>query len=148
MTAYAVKHVVGINGYLSTIMKHVKKNPYSYTSKRIKAAQAAIGNDFYVIEVRRVKAETTYWLGYKHRADLQITLAGGGFWKGKFKFKNMKTSASLAAGAYFDTPVRIDDLALNNWLRSPRQGMTEIPASLVPALELLLSNPTNGAKYF
>jgi hypothetical protein len=44
MSAYAVKHIEENRGPLASIMKDVKKQPYSLTSKEPEAKDAARGN--------------------------------------------------------------------------------------------------------
>lgn len=149
MAAYAVKHIAEDHGPLTSIIKVVRKAPYSYTSKEPEASKAAFGNDIYVIEVRdERKSARSYWLGYKYRAYEKHLRAGGALWPGDFKFKNAGRPIALAEGAYFDSPVEITDPHLNEWLREKPQGMTEIPPHLVTALESVLGNPSHGAKAF
>ena len=148
MPAYAVKHVVADLGPLSRQMKDIRRTPYSLTSKEPEASDAARGGYIYVVEVRGDTAGRSFALGYMYRADEKFTLAGGGLWKGGFKFKNSATPTLPAAGAYFDTPVVIDDPGLREWLSRKQPAMSEIPAELVPALQRLISEPTNGAKPF
>lgn len=65
MSAFAVKHIVEDYGPLATILKDVKRSPYSYTSNEPEASLAALGNDVYVIEVKvESKGIRSYWLGY------------------------------------------------------------------------------------
>jgi hypothetical protein len=129
-------------------MKVVRKAPYSYTSKEPEASQAAYGNDIYVFEVRlEPKNVRSYWLGYKYKAYEKHLRAGGALWPGDFKFKNAGRPATLAEGAYFDSPVEITDPEVKVWLRD-KQLMAELPAHFVGSLEALLGNPAHGAKTF
>lgn len=148
MPAYAVKHIVSDHGPLSDIMKDVRKTPYSYTSKEPEATHAARGGDVYVIEVRAENGGRTYALGYMYRAQEKFSLAGGGRWKGEFKFKNSAVPGAGAHGVYFDSPVLIEHGALREWLASKQPGMAQIPSHLVPALDTLIADPFNGAKRF
>jgi hypothetical protein len=148
MAAYVVKHLVAKHGPLSKSMKEVKKTPYSYTSKEPEASDAARGADVYVVEVHVEKSKRTYWLGYKYRAHEKVAPAGGGLWKGEFKFKNSASWGVPAVGVYFEPPVRIDDHAACEWLAEKQPGMAAAPATVVSALQSLIVNPTNGARPF
>jgi hypothetical protein len=149
MTAFAVKHIVEDQGPLASIMKKVRKDPYSYTSKEPEASQACYGGDIYVIEVRGAgKSARTYWLGYKYRAYEKYMRPGGALWPGDFKFKNAGRPSVLAEGAYFDVPVEITDAPLTEWLREKQRGMSEIPGHLVSAIDFIIKDPAHGAKEF
>ena len=74
--------------------------------------------------------------------------AGGGLWRGRFKFKNAARPMDRAQGAYFDSPVEIVDVDANTWLREKTPAMAELPEHLVEALEALIGNPQHGAKLF
>jgi len=147
--AYAVKHIVEDHGLLARMMKDVRRTPHSYTSCEPEATQASLGNDIYVIEVRaETKSARSFWLGYKYRAYEKYPPAGGGLWRGRFKFKNAARPMDRAQGAYFDTPVEIVDVDANAWLREKTPAMAEMPEHLVDALDALIDNPEHGAKLF
>ncbi len=148
MPAYAVKHLVADHGPLSRTMKGVRSNPHAYTSKEPEASEAALGNDIYVIEVSAEPSGRRYALGYKYRAFEKYGPAGGGVWKGEFKFKVSATPCEPAVGVYFEAPVRIADAALCEWLGIKHPGMVEIPDHLAEMLEGLISEPANGARQF
>lgn len=146
MPAYAVKHIAEDHGALASLMKDVRKAPYSYASNEPEATQAALGNDVYVFEVRSTsKSSRSFWLGYKYRAYEKYPPAGGGLWGGRFKFKNAARPIDRAEGAYFASPVEVTDPGVNEWLREKQPGMVEIPAHLLGALEALLRDPALGA---
>ncbi|OYW35721.1 MAG: hypothetical protein B7Z35_14550 [Hydrogenophilales bacterium 12-61-10] len=134
MPAFAVKHLAYERGPLIKIMKRVKAQPYSFTSKEPEASNA-IGHYVFVIEVRKERGETTYWLGYKYRACDKVKPAGGGLWDSEFKFKNI--ASQPPDGAYFENPVQITDHRICNWLTTKQPGMAEIPPTLVPVLDEL-----------
>lgn len=146
MTAFLVKHIVKDRGPLAAVMADVKKTPHSFTAKA-GPAEAAVGNDVFVVEVRE-EGERSYWLGYKYRATEKFRPASGGKWHGVFDFRNSATPGDPALGFYFPAPVRITDVELCDWLVSQTLGMVEIPASLVPRLDTLIRNPANGAMSF
>ncbi len=148
MRAFVVKHIVEEQGPLLANIKVIKQSPYSYTSKEPEASDAADGNEVYVVEVRREGSQRTYWFGYKYEANEKLRPAGGGLWKGRFKFKNSAKPATSARGAYFETLPQITDAALCEWLRSQTLGMAELPSSLRGALEAVIANPSNDAKRF
>lgn len=148
MTAYAVKHISDDRGPITSIMKNVKKQPYSYTSKPEKAEGAAKGRFVYVIEVQRVSGATSYHLGYKYRAREAHKAAGGSLWGGQFEYKNSVAYGVASDGLYFDSPVLITDSDFIDWYKSETFGMAEIPGHLLPVLESIFSNPSNGAKAF
>jgi hypothetical protein len=149
MSAFAVKHVVGDMGPLSKVMKQVRKAPYSYASNEPEATNAALGNYIYVFEVRsEPKGVRSYWLGYKFRAFEKYPPAGGGKWLEQFKFKHAAKACEQADGSYFDVPVEVVEPRLAAWLGEKWPGMAEIPADLVPTLDLLLGDPANSAKAF
>lgn len=146
--AYVVKHLVAEHGPLSDIMKDVKKTPYSYTSKEPEASDAARGADVYVVEVRVENGKRTYSLGYKYQAREKVTPAGGGLWRGEFKFKNSASWSAPADGAFFDRPIKITDPGVCDWLSSKQPGMAKIPPVLIPVLESVILDPANAAKPF
>lgn len=135
MPAYVVKHLAYERGPLAGIMKKVKAQPYSLTSKEPEASKA-IGNFIFVIEVRKEAARTTYWLGYKYRAADKVTPAGGGKWDGEFEFKNI--AHYPPEGQYLDPALQLTDDRIYEWLSTKQPGMAEIPAHLVEGLEELL----------
>lgn len=135
MPAYAVKHIVADHGLLSKIMKEVKKTPYSYTSKEPEATDASRGADVYVIQVETRGPSRTYSLGYKYRATEKFAPAGGGLWKGEFKYRNSATPGSTPNGFYFDPPLPITDPTVRQWLTEKQPGMAEIPITVLKALE-------------
>lgn len=137
MPAYAVKHLVADHGPLSKIMKDVKRTPYSYTSKKPEATDAARGSDVYVIQVEARGSTRSYSLGYKYRATESYTLAGGGLWNGEFKFKNSATPGVGAIGFYFDPPLPINNVTVRQWLAGKQPGMAEIPVAVLNELEAL-----------
>lgn len=118
-------------------MKRVKTQPYSLTSKEPEASDA-IGHYIFVIEVRRKKGITTYWLGYKYRAIDKVRPAGGGKWEGKFDFKHI--AAYPPEGSYLQTQIQITDHAICEWLATKQPGMAQIPSSLVVGLDSLFSH--------
>lgn len=142
MPAYAVKHLAYERGALSMIMKRVRAQPYSLTSKEPEAS-AAVGHYVFVIEVRREMGITTYWLGYKYRAADQVRSAGGGKWDGEFDPKNI--ASHPPDGAYLDAPLEITDPAICKWLSTKQPGMAEIPSPLVSTLDDIVSH---GARSF
>ena len=148
MPAYAVKHLVSDHGPLSTIMKDVKKTPYSFTSKEPEATEAAAGRFIYVIEVRVEKGTRTYWLGYKYRAYEKVRPAGGSLWKGEFKYKNSARWGEPATGVYFDEPIQIEDLSVCEWLAAKQPGMAEIPEPLIIALDAQIERAGSDARSF
>jgi hypothetical protein len=149
MPAFALKHMVDERGPLASMMKTVRKAPYSYTSKEPEASQAAYGHYIYVIEVRtESKSVRSYWLGYKYRAYEKHMRAGGAPWPGNFKFKNAGRPATVSEGVYFDAPVKLTDTQVTDWLREKQQGMVEIPAPMVALLETVIKNPEHGAQAF
>lgn len=135
MPAYAVKHLAYERGPLSRIMKQVKAQPYSLTSKEPEASDA-VGNYVFVIEVRRDRGATSYWLGYKYRVADKVRPAGGGKWESEFDFKNI--GHYPPDGLYLDVPVEIADPDVRDWLSTKQPGMAEIPASLVAKLDTFL----------
>ena len=137
MTAYAVKHLAYQRGPLAEIMKDVKAQPYSFTSKEPEASDA-IGHYVFVIEVLKEKGITTYWLGYKYRAADKVRKAGGGKWNDEFDFKNI--AHYPPDGAYLDPPLRITDPAVCKWLSTKQPGMAVIPPLHVTALDVLFSH--------
>lgn len=147
MIAYVVKHLVEDHGPLAKIMSDVKRTPFSYTSKKNEAEGAARGRDVYVVEVRSEDRKRSYWLGYRYKAREAFKLAGG-LWEGEFEFKNSATPGVTAEGLYFDSPARIDDAALNEWLSTKQPGMASIPTHLIPALDAVFRNPANDAQRF
>ena len=69
LSAYAVKHIAHDHGPLASMMRDVRRGPFSFTSNEPEASDAALGNDIYVIEVRgEAKGPRSFWLGYKDRA--------------------------------------------------------------------------------
>lgn len=135
MPAYAVKHLAYKRGPLAGIMKRVKTQPYSLTSKEPEASNA-IGNFVFVIEVRKESARMTYWLGYKYRAADKVTSAGGEKWDGEFEFKNI--AHYPPEGLYLDPALQITDDRICEWFSTKRPGMAEIPAQLVEGLDELI----------
>lgn len=148
MAAFAVKHLITELGPLLSHLKDVKRTPYSFTSKDAEASAAAAGADVYAIEVRREKSVKSCWLGYRYRAQEKFSLAGGGLWKSRFKYKNSATPGDRPIGVYFETLPQITDEAFCDWLFGLTPGMAEIPAHLVDALEAIVAEPANGAKQF
>ena len=147
MSAFAVKHILEDQGPLIANLKEIRRTPYSFTSKEPEAT-AATGNNIYVIEVRCVGGNRTYWLGYKYQAREKFKLTGGRKWKERFDSKNSATPGTIAVGAYFDSLPEITDPALLEWLRSGTFGMTEIPSGQIAALDAIIANPMNCAKKF
>jgi hypothetical protein len=136
LPAYAVKHLAyeKKRGPIARIMKRVKAQPYSLTSKELEASNA-IGSFVFVIEVCKEAARTTtYRLGYKYRAADKVTPAGGGKWEGEFRFKNI--AHYPAEGQYLDPAVQITDKRTCEWLSKKQPGMAEIPPHLVEVLGL------------
>lgn len=129
-------------------MKDVKRKPHSFTSNDLEATNAANGNLVYVIEVRVEKGVRSYWTGYKYRAFEKVRPAGGGNWNGGFKFKNAAKFTEPATGAYFDSPVRIDDVAGCEWLAGKQPGMAEMPPGLVAFIDAQFADPANAARSF
>ena len=137
MPAYAVKHLVADHGPLSKIMKDVKSTPYSYTSKKAEAIDAARGSDVYVIQVDVLGSKRSYSLGYKYRATERYRRAGGGLWEDEFEFKNSATPGVRAIGFYFDPPLPIDNATVRQWLAGKQPGMAKIPVAVLEELEAL-----------
>lgn len=147
MASFAVKHIVKEQGPLISILKAVRKQPYSLTSKEHEARLAAQGRNVYVIEVLVELTQRIYLLGYRYRAWECYEGAGGALWKGRFKFKNAAKS-SLSEGIYFDRPIVIVDADFNEWYKGETLGMTEIPEKHVAVLERLIDDPANNALTF
>jgi len=148
MTAYAVKHIAEDRGPIASIMKNVKKQPYSYTSKPEKAEGAARGRFVYVIEVQRDGGTTSYHLAYKYRAREAHKAAGGSLWGGQFEYKNSVAYGFASDGLYFDSPVLITDTDFIDWYKSETFGMVEVPDHFLQVLEGVFFDPSNGAKPF
>jgi hypothetical protein len=148
MQSFAVKHIAADYGPLMTNVREIRKTPYSFTSKDREASAAARGNYIYVVEVKRHKTRTTYWLGYKYRAHEIFTRPGGLLWKEEFKYKNSATPGVRAEGLYFEEPIRIADPEFCDWYLGQTLGMAEIPSHLILVLDAIFANPANGAKPF
>ena len=147
MAAYAVKHIVEEQGPLLANIKAIRKTPHSYTSREPEASEAAAGGDVYVVEVRKEKATRTYWLGYKYQAKEKYKPAGGGVWKGGFKFRNSATPGDKADGVYFEVLPQITDVSLCQWLAS-QTPMAEIPQTLIENLEAMIGAHAGDARKF
>lgn len=132
-------------GPLVSILKTVREQPYSYTSKK-REALAAIGCKIYVIEVVGSR-QREYRLGYCYKAGEYHYGVGGARWKGRFKFKNVAKAGIRPEGVYFEPLVIITDPDFIGWYKSVR-GMTEIPSRHRVTLESLVSNPVHKAKPF
>ena len=148
MKAFAVKHIVVDAGPFSKVLAAAKKQPYSLTSKKDKAEEAAKDNFVYVIEVLREAGHTIYRLGYKFRSSAAHERAGGALWDGRFKYKNTVEHRKSSDGIYLDSPVEITHSDFHDWFRGETLGMTEIPKDLVDVLESILSDPSNHAQHF
>lgn len=148
MPAYAVKHLASEQGPLLANLKAIRQAPHSYTSREAEATDAALGNDVYVIEIRREGAQRSCWLGYKYQAKERFRPAGGGLWKDKFKFKNAAAPGDVAVGAYFETLPQITDTAFCEWLHGQTHGMAAIPEAHAAMLDALIEDQGNGAKRF
>lgn len=148
MSAFAVKHIVTDQGPLLNNINEIRRTPCSYTSKDAESNEAAGGGDVYVIEVRLEGKIRTYWLGYKYKAHERFKPAGGGRWKGKFKYKNSSVPGERAVGFYFEELPRINDVEFCDWLRSQTFGMAQIPNQLIATLEALIANPENNPLRF
>lgn len=142
MRAYAVKHLVHDRGHLSPRTKRIKVQPFSLTSKEPEASDA-VDNYVFVIEVRREKGGTSYWLGYKCLVADKVRLAGGGRWEDEFDFKNIGHYPPI--GMYLDVPIQITDTSICEWLTHKQPGMAEIPALFTPVLDAMLDR--HGRKF-
>ena len=147
MESFAVKHIVEEQGPLVSILKTVRKQPYSLTSKEHEARLAARGCNIYVIEVIVELTQRIYRLGYRYRAWECYEGAGGAPWKERFKFKNA-AKPGPSEGIYFDRPIVIADPDFNGWYKGETLGMTEIPEKHVAVLERLIADPVNNALPF
>lgn len=147
MPAFAVKHLVAEHGPVMANVKNIRKTPYSYTSKHYEAEESAKGNYIYVIEVHRSGGETSYAIAYKYRATESFKKPGS-LWKDEFVYKNSATPGVKADGFYLEHPVLVSDLEFNYWFLSLPPGMAEIPSHLLPALDAVFENSSNGAKRF
>ena len=148
MRTYVVKHIEEDLGPLSTKMKEIKPQPYSYTSKLKKAESATMRRCFvYVVEVRRDHG-TQHFLGYKYRAREYHRAAGGKKWGGHFDFKLSISYGIPSEGLYFDNPVLISDPGFNDWYQEQAVEMVEMPPEYESVLENMFSDPTHGAKAF
>jgi hypothetical protein len=147
LKAFAVKHVVKKQGPLISVLKAVREQPYSFTSKQ-REARASLGCKIYVIEVLVELRQTVYRLGYCYRAHDFIEGAGGTLWKGRFKFKNIAKPGVRPEGVYFERPVIINDPSFIAWYKTKTYGMCEIPQNYVVTLDRLISNSQNDAHPF
>lgn len=147
MASFAVKHIVEEQGPVVSILKAIRKQPYSLTSKEHEARLAARGRNVYVIEVIVELKQRIYRLAYRYRAWECYERAGGALWEGRFKFKNA-AKPSLSEGIFFDCPIVIADPYFNEWYKGETLGMTEIPEKHVVVLERLIADPANNALPF
>lgn len=147
MAAYAVKHIAEEQGPLLANLKTIRKTPHSYTSREPEATEAAGGGDVYVVEVRKEKAARTYWLGYKYQAREIYKPAGGGLWKGAFRFRNSATPGDRADGVYFEVLPQITDATLCQWLAS-QTPMAELPQPLIDQLEAMIGDHAQAARHY
>lgn len=147
MAAYAVKHIVEEQGPLLANIKAIRKTPHSFTSRETEATDAAGGGDVYVVEVRKDKAQRTYWLGYKYQAKEKYKPAGGGVWKGGFRFRNSATPGDTADGVYFEVLPQIIEAALCEWLSS-QTPMAQVPQPMIDHLEAIIAATANAARKF
>jgi hypothetical protein len=142
-----VKHIVEDQGPLLANLKTIRKLPHSYTSREPEASEAAAGGDVYVVEVRKEKAVRTYWLGYKYQAKEKYAPAGGGVWKGGFRFRNSATPGDRADGVYFEVLPQITDAALCQWL-STQNPMAAIPQEQIDQLEAMIGHHADAAREY
>ncbi|MBY6094935.1 hypothetical protein [Ferrimonas balearica] len=133
---FAVKHSFEVMGPLVNLYKQVKKKPFSFTSKKHMAEEAAKGNFVYVIEVRREHGVTKYYLGYKYRATDILRPTKGSLWQDKFKFKNTVKYGQMSDGIYFENPKLISDVDFIEWFKGETLGMSEIPHELAEVLDI------------
>jgi hypothetical protein len=147
LAAYAVKHIAEEQGPLLANLKTIRKTPHSYTSREPEASEAAAGGDVYVVEVRKDKAVRTYWLGYKYQAKEKYAPAGGGVWKGGFRFRNSSTPGDRADGVYFEVLPQITDATLCEWL-STQTPMAVMPQPIVDQLEAMIDTHAEMARYY
>ena len=129
-------------------MKEVKRTPYSYTSKEAEAGEAANGRDVYVFEVRENGAARTYALGYRYKATEKFRPAGGGLWKGEFKFRNSATPGSPAVDVYFEPFLELSHPTVVGWLTKKQPGMAEIPDDVLEVLLALEASSGSNTKLF
>jgi len=147
LAAFAVKHIAEEQGPLLANLKTIRKTPHSYTSREPEASEAAAGGDVYVIEVRKETAVRTYWLGYKYQAKEKYAPAGGGVWKGGFRFRNSATPGDRADGVYFEVLPQITDTTLCQWL-STQTPMAQIPQPLIDQLEAMIGEHSEAAREY
>jgi hypothetical protein len=147
LAAYAVKHIAEEQGPLLANLKAIRKTPHSYTSREPEASEAAAGGDVYVVEVRKEKAVRTYWLGYKYQARELYKPAGGGVWKGGFRFRNSATPGDRADGVYFEVLPQITETSLCEWLSS-QTPMAQIPQPLIDRFEAMIAANAQAAHEF
>ena len=133
--AYAIKHLEKEYGPLANLIKKIKKQPFSLTSKKAAAEDAATGKFIYVIEVLRDKSITSYRLGYKYKATECFTAAGGALWEGTFKYKNTVKYGAASEGKYFEKPILITDPKFIEWYKAETYGMARIPDECIDTLE-------------
>lgn len=148
MAAFAVKHIVKELGSLTSILKTVRKHPYSFTSKESEARLAAQGNNVYVIESDSESSTRIYRLGYRYRAHKCYELAGGLLWNDRFKFKIAAGLSAPFDGIYFEHPITIDDRTFIEWYKGETLGMTEIPEKQIKTLERIIADPANSSHPF
>jgi hypothetical protein len=135
LSAYAVKHIEKDYGPLVNLLPKFKKQPFSLTSKKAKAEDAATGKFIYVIEVLRHKSITSYKLGYKYKATEYFTAAGGALWEGTFKYKNAVKYGTASEGKYFEEPMLITAPQFIEWYKTETRGMAYIPDECIEILE-------------
>jgi hypothetical protein len=147
LAAFTVKHIVEEQGPLLANLKAIRKTPHSFTSREPEATEAAGGGDVYVVEVRKEKAQRTYWLGYKYQAKELYKPAGGGVWKGGFRFRNSATPGDHADGVYFEVLPQITDADLCDWLSS-QTPMAQVPQPMIDHLEAIIAANGDGARSY
>ena len=146
-TSFAIKHNASRRKPLALRLGIYNHQPHSFTSRAGASREAANGNSIYVIETRRTKSGTTYWLGYCFVSIGSKPEPSGGKWDGEFDFMNVSAPPFPAQGRYFDEPVEIEDAAFIEWF-TPQQGMVAVSPSpsFCVKLETMLLNPALGAK--
>lgn len=127
LPAFAVKHLSDIRGPLSTRLAIYRHQPRSFTSRDSEPGLAALGAWVYVIEVRRNRGRTTYWLGYRYRAVRCVPYPSEGRWHGRFKYMNEAAAPPAVVGDFFEEPIRIDDIPFCAWYARQRSDMVCLP---------------------
>ncbi len=71
--------------------------------------------------------------------------AGGGVWKGGFKFRNSSTPGDRADGVYFEVLPQITDVALCEWLAT-QTPMAVLPQPMIDQFEAMIDDHAETAK--